>query len=297
MNTGRLYEFLVLSKLLSYSKAAEALYISQSVLTRHIQELEKEMGVPLFNRTTHGVTLTEAGRVMAKEGPELMDKCESAIRRLRSQNMPAQGSIRIGIGLELSYSSNIRQFIQSFLTRYPDIDLKYDVYPGNTPIQTAVQYDLFFTPCTYHEIPATTTRLLTHRYGTFVVLPPSHPLMSRPAVSLHQLVGQTIIVPHAQELFGPYAQNWMLAEKATRGQISIIKVENLSTALFLVSMGKGICIVPRHVKNMISPETFIISISDHNCRFDEYLYYNENGNGAAKLFFEEYQNTLDTTRQ
>ena len=295
MNTGRLYEFLVLSKLLSFSKAAEALYISQSVLTRHIQDMEKEMGVPLLNRTTHGVTLTEAGRILAKEGPELINKCNSAMRRLRSQNMPAQGSIRIGIGLELSYSNTIRKFMQEFLTRYPDIDLKYDVYPGNTPIQTALQYDLFFTPCIYHEIPSTTSRLLARRRGTFAVLPPSHPLMSESAVSLHQLVGQTIIVPHAQELFGPYAQNWMLAEKATRGQISTIKVDNLSTALFLVSMGKGICIVPRYVKNMISPETFIVGISDQNCRFDEYLYYNENGNGAAKLFFDEYQNTLNRT--
>ena len=292
MTTGRLYEFLVLSKLLSFSKAAEALYISQSVLTRHIQELEKEMGVPLLNRSTHGVTLTEAGRVLAKDGPELINKCDSAMRRLRSQNMPAQGSIRIGIGLELSYSNHIRKFIQDFLTRYPDIDLKYDVFPGNTPIQTALQYDLFFTPCTYLDQPPTMQSLVSRRHGTFAVLPPNHPLMSRPAVSLHQLAGQTIIVPHAEELFGPYAQNWMLAEKATRGQISNIKVDNLATALFLVSMGKGICIVPRYVKNMISPETFIVSISDQNCRFDEYLYYNENGNGAAKLFFEEYQNSL-----
>ena len=292
MTTGRLYEFLVLSKLLSFSKAAEALYISQSVLTRHIQELEKELGVPLLNRSTHGVALTEAGRVLAKDGPELINKCDSAMRRLRSQNMPAQGSIHIGIGLELSYSNHIRKFIQDFLTRYPDIDLKYDVFPGNTPIQTALQYDLFFTPCTYLDLPPTMQSLVSRQHGTFAVLPPNHPLMSRPAVSLHQLLGQTIIVPHAEEVFGPYAQNWLLAEKATRGQISKIKVDNLATALFLVSMGKGICIVPRYVKNMISPETFIVSISDVNCRFDEYLYYNENGNGAAKLFFEEYQSSI-----
>ena len=81
----------------------------------------------------------------------------------------------------------------------------------------------------------------------------------------------------------------MLAEKATKGQISIIKVDNLPTALFLVSMGKGICIVPRYAKNLLAPETFIISISDQNCRFDEYLYFNETGNGTAKLFFEEYK--------
>lgn len=293
MNTGRLYEFLVLSKLLNFSKAAEALYISQSVLTKHIQDLEEEFGVPLLNRTTHDVTLTEAGRVLAKEAPELINKCDSAMRRLRSQNMPAQGSIRIGIGLELSYSNHIRGFIQEFLTRYPDIDLKYDVHSGNTPLQTALQYDLFFTPCTFHDLPPAMNRLLARRHGMFAVLPPSHPLMPKSAVSLHQLVGQTIIVPYAQEPFGPYAQNWLLTDKATRGQVSIIKVDNLSTALFLVSMGKGICIAPRFVKNMLAPETFTVSISDINCRFDEYLYYHENGNGAAKLFFEEFQASLD----
>ena len=172
------------------------------------------------------------------------------------------------------------------------IELQYDVYPGNTPIETALRYDLFFTPCTFHDLPDTVKQLLIKRNGTFAVLPPSHPLMAQSAVSLHQLVGQTIIVPHAQELFGPYAQNWMLAEKATKSQISIIKVDNLSTALFLVSMGKGICIAPRYIKNMLAPETFIVSISDQSCRFDEYLYYNETGNGAARMFFEEYRRQL-----
>lgn len=292
MNTGRLYEFLVLSKLLNYSKAAHALYISQSVLTKHIQELEKEVGLPLLHRTTHGVALTEAGRVLAKEAPELISKCESALRRLRSQNMPAQGSIRIGIGLEFSYSEHIRNFFQSFLERYPDIDLKYDVLPGSTPCSVMTQYDLFFTPCVYHDVPETVSHIFSRHHGTFAVLPPGHPLMTRNAISLHNLTGQTIIVPYADELFGPYAQNWMLAEKATRGQLSIIKVDNLSTALFLVTMGKGICIAPLYAKNMLPAETFIISIGDRNCRFDEYLYYNETGNGAARLFFEEFQNTL-----
>lgn len=292
MNTGRIYEFLVLSKLLNYSKAADALYISQSVLTKHIQDMENQLGVPLFKRTTHGVALTEAGRVLAKEGPELLNKCDSVIRRLRNQNVPAQGTIRIGIGLELSYATHIRKFFLDFLSRYPDIDLKYDILTGSTPCHIAAQYDLFFTPCVYHDLPDTSTRILSRHHGTYAVLPPGHPLMSKPAIALHQLAGQTIIVPHAEELFGPYAQNWILAEKATRGQLSIIKVDNLSTALFLVSMGKGICIAPRYVKNMLSPETFIVSISDRNCRFDEYFYYNETGNGVAKLFFDEFQQAL-----
>ena len=41
MNTNRLYEFQVLAEVLSYSKAPKRLFISQSILTRHIQELER----------------------------------------------------------------------------------------------------------------------------------------------------------------------------------------------------------------------------------------------------------------
>ena len=294
MNTGRIYEFLVLAKLLNFSKAADALYISQSVLSKHIQELEEELGCPVLTRNTHGVALTEAGKVLLKEAPRLINKCDSALRRLRSRNSWSKGSVRVGIAMEFAYSNHIRQSFQTFSARYPDIELKYDVFSGNMPNHVAGEYDILFTPCIYHDTPENIRRIMIRRHGTYAILPPQHPLISTAAIYLHQLIGQTIIVPYAQELFGPYAQNWMLAEKATKGQLSIIKVDNLSTALFLVSMGKGICIAPRYVKNMLSHETFIVSISDQNCRFDEYLYYNETGNDAAKLFFEEYQNTLSS---
>ena len=292
MNTGRLYEFLVLSRLLSYSKAANALYISQSVLTKHIQELEKEVGCQLLVRTTHGVALTEAGRVLVKEAPSLINKCDSMLRRLRSNTIGSQGSVKIGVALEFSYSNHIRSFFQTFASRYPDIELKYDVFSGSTPSQVASEFDILFTPCVYHNLPDNIQRLFVRRHGTHAILPPHHPLIATSAVYLHQLAGQTIIVPHAEELFGPYAQNWMLADKATKGQISIIKVDNLQTALFLVSMGKGICIAPRHAQNLMPPNTFDVAISDMNCRFDEYLYFNDTGSDAAKLFHEEFLSTL-----
>lgn len=287
MNTGRLYEFVVLARLLSFSKAAEALYISQSVLTRHIQELEKELGHPVLTRTTHGVALTEAGKVLLNEAPELINKCDSALRRLRSRSAWSKGSVRVGIAVEFAYSGHIRGFFRQFSGQYPDIELKYDVFTGSTPSIVTAEYDILFTPCVYHDIPDNVRRHLLRRHGTHAILPPLHPLISTSAIYLHQLAGQTIIVPHAQEPFGPYAQNWLLADKATKGQLSTIKVENLSTALFLVSMGKGICIAPRYAINLMPSNTFDVTISDRNCRFDEYLYFRESDNEAARLFYEE----------
>ena len=292
MNTGRLYEFLVLSRLLSYSKATDALYISQSVLSKHIQELEQELGCPVLTRSTHGVALTEAGKVLLKEAPELINECDSVLRRLRSRTARNKGSARIGIALEFAYSNHIRKFFRDFSGQYPDIELRYDIFTGNTPSRIVSEYDILLTPCVYHNLPENIHRVLVRRHGTHAILPAQHPLIFTSAIYLHQLAGQTIIVPHAQELFGPYAQNWMLAEKATKGQISIIKVDNLSTALFLVSMGKGICIAPRYAKNLMPPDTFDTTISDVNCRFDEYLYFNDTGNDASKLFYEEFSRTL-----
>lgn len=85
----------------------------------------------------------------------------------------------------------------------------------------------------------------------------------------------------------------MLAEKATKGQVSIIKVDNLHTALFLTGMGKGVCIAPRYVRNLVAMDTFTVTISDRSCRFDEYMYHNESPNGAAALFFEEFRMFLE----
>lgn len=288
MNTAKLYEFRVLADTLNYSKAAKILFISQSILSRHIQDLEEELGVTLFVRSTHGVQLTEVGRMLALRSQELIERCDAAQSRLLRRSVKATGRISIGICLEYSYSGQIRDFFTDFSGRYGDIELIYDVLPGSVPPQTACQYDLLFSPCDYPTLPENINRFHVMSHSTQVLLPPGHPLMSSSSVYLHQLARQTIVVPHADELFGPYAQNYVLVEKATRGQVGSIRVDNLPTALFLVSMGKGICIAPSYAQNLAPRETFHVTVSDRACRFEEYLYYNDQSNSAAQLFFDEF---------
>ena len=292
MNTARIYEFLALAKTLNYSKAAKALFISQSILTRHIQDIEQELGVALFTRTTHGVALTEAGRVFMRECPALLKKCESAANNLHRQQVPVIGTVHVAMCLEYSYSEHISKFFQDFSKRHPGIQIIYDVLPAKVPDPFPIKYDLYFTACVYHNLPGNIHSTLVRQHGTYAILPPGHPLLTRPTIYLHQLSGQTIVVPYADELFGPYAQNWLLTEKAAKGKVSCIKVENLSTALFLVSMGKGICIAPRHAKNLIGLSVFSVPIYDQQCCFDEYLYYQETENTAAALVYNEFMSSI-----
>lgn len=292
MNTEQLNEFLILSRVLNYSRAADMLYISQPVLTRHIQKLEEELGVSLFRRGSHGVTLTEAGRLLSVKAGPLIGKCNNAANLLNIQNLPVKGQVRIGCAVEISYAAYFHTFIRHFTDRYPDIQLTLEILSNGTPLEMTDAFDLLFTPCNYPQLPSGIRQELIHSHGTYVALTPGHALMTKSLIALHQLAGETLIVPYADEIFGPYAQNWLLAEKHTQKRLSCIKAPNLSTALFLVSIGRGLAIVPRYVKNMVPPETFLVGISNQSCRFSEYLYYKAYPeNGAAKLFFEEFRST------
>lgn len=102
--------------------------------------------MPLFRRTTHGVTLTEAGRLLSNQAEGLLEKCDRALSLMRERNMPVQGSVRIACELEISYAAQIREFTARFSERYPDIELVFDVIAENTPPSLCTRYDLVFTP-------------------------------------------------------------------------------------------------------------------------------------------------------
>lgn len=293
MTTERLYEFLVLSKVLNYSQAAQSLYITQSVLTKHIQELEKELETQLFSRTTHEVVLTSAGRRLAEEASSIINHCDDALHMLQSQDIATDGIIRIGCVLEFSYAAHIQVFISRFMERYPGIDIDFEVCSNGTPAETLSSYDILFTPCEYHHIPNNIHQHLINNHETYAALPPGHRLLSKSLLTLRELAGETIIVPFADELFGPYTKNWMLIKKYTHDNVNCIQTSNLHSALFLVSIGKGIAIVPRYAKKLVPFNTFIVGLSNSAARFPEYMYYNENdANGAAKLFYNEYCSSL-----
>lgn len=291
MKTEKLYEFLILSKTLNYSKAAENLYISQSVLSKHIKEMEQELGVKLFSRTTHGVSLTQSGMILAQKAGHLIDHYNTAARSIHMGGFPVSGELHIACALELAYSSHIKVFISRFMELYPDIRVYFDVKSEGTPeeILRSSLYDFIYTPCEYLTPGPDIHMHLLHRHGTCAALPPGHRLLSKSLIHLRDLEGETIVVPFSHELFGPYARNWLLAQKYTHEKINCIKAPNLSTALFLVSIGKGVAIIPRYAKKLASENIRFSGIANDLCCFHEYFYYKEKAeNSAAKLFYEEF---------
>src|SRR5260370_8500748 len=67
MTFRQLETFLAVARAKNFTRAAEALHVSQSTLSQHVLELERELGVRLFDRLGRAVTLTEAGRLLEEQ--------------------------------------------------------------------------------------------------------------------------------------------------------------------------------------------------------------------------------------
>ncbi|RDD71448.1 LysR family transcriptional regulator (plasmid) [Paracoccus versutus] len=96
------YYFLMLAKHGSISKAANALGLAQPSLSEHVARLEARLNTKLAIRGPRGVTLTEAGRFLAREGHKLVDVARALTDSLREMSDELQGTVSIGLPPSLS---------------------------------------------------------------------------------------------------------------------------------------------------------------------------------------------------
>lgn len=96
------YYFLMLAKHGSISKAALALGLAQPSLSEHVARLEARLNTKLAIRGPRGITLTEAGRFLAREGHTLIDAARSLTDSIREMGQELQGGVSIGLPPSLS---------------------------------------------------------------------------------------------------------------------------------------------------------------------------------------------------
>lgn len=128
MFTGKKYVYEVYRER-SFSKAAQNLYISQPSLSARVKKVEEEIGVPLFDRSTSPLQLTEAGRIYidaAEEIFQIEQRVENAINNL---NTLKSGHLSIGAS-NLFAAYVLPPLIAGFKQKYPRIDIQ--ITEGNT---------------------------------------------------------------------------------------------------------------------------------------------------------------------
>lgn len=121
MNIDQLQRFLVVAECLNFTTAAERLYIGQSTISRQIAALEQELGVILLIRGPRSVELTEAGKVLQREGTKLMKHFEEVKDKVVDAGRGASGKLRITT--VPAYFPVLNDLCLQTMETFPDIKL------------------------------------------------------------------------------------------------------------------------------------------------------------------------------
>ena len=96
MDLRQLRYFIGVAERGGFGAAASALNIAQSALSRHIKELEYELGGALLTRTARGVAVTESGKVLLERGRWLLGMVDDIKAEVRIENREPSGTVRLG---------------------------------------------------------------------------------------------------------------------------------------------------------------------------------------------------------
>ncbi|QCP53095.1 LysR family transcriptional regulator [Trinickia violacea] len=114
--------FLSAAELGSFSKAAARIEVKTSTVSRYITELERDLGIALFNRSTRGLVLTEGGRVFREQAVGVVKSLEEAREVTSSLNSSPRGLLRVTMPCTFGRRHVIRH-LPDFMDRYPKIDV------------------------------------------------------------------------------------------------------------------------------------------------------------------------------
>lgn len=160
------------ARLLSFTKAAQELFVTQSAVSRQVQALEEQLGVPLFERRHREIRLTEAGRQMQQAAGEALVLLADAAERIRARGPGHALTVSCSIGFASLW---LVPRLIDFRERHPQVDIRIDANNRLVDLERA-RIDVAVRYCPAKLAPAGALRL----FGEEVYPVCSPALLDRP---------------------------------------------------------------------------------------------------------------------
>ena len=244
INFRLLHYFRVVAEEMNFTLAAQRLNISQPPLSKHIKELESQLGVELFKRTTRSMTLTLAGRTLFHNVEKLLDQAGNALNQVQQLGRGEAGHMVIGI-VGTSVWGGLIPALKRFTQQVENVTWALN---EQTPSQQIIalqkrHIDIgVWREAKQQALPGLASQLLAQEKIS-VVLPVTHPLANGAAITLEALQHDPFIVlPPNEASLGLYLHNLCLQH----GFVPNIahQVNEPQTLMALVAEGYGITLLP-----------------------------------------------------
>jgi DNA-binding transcriptional LysR family regulator len=239
----QLEHFVAVAQECHFTRAAKRLHIAQSGLSASIRSLERELGAPLFLRSTRQVQLTPAGQALLVEALRALAASDAAKDAVAAVQGLLRGSLSIG-SLQCLHAVHLPTLLAGFLSAHPGLEIRLRQGGSGELIELvrAGRLDMAFV-----------SRPVRPAQDVVVTALDSEPLVLACALG-HRLAALDRVKPAelADEQFVDFPADWgtrdladrVLAAAGVERRVAL-EVTDVHSLLDLVAFGLGVALVPR----------------------------------------------------
>ncbi len=261
MELRQIRYFQCVARELSFTKAARILHIAQPPLSRQIKMLEEELGVTVFERLGRGIVLTDAGRYFLDQTEKITQRLEETVNATR--RIGKNDRIWFGVGF---VPSTLYGHMPALIRQLRQLNTQVEI--GLVEMTTLQQFEALKSGridigvgrilLTDDEIE----RLVLTDEPLVVALPITHRLAGKTSVRLADIMDEPLILYPARPR-PSYADHvlHLFRQKGYSPQV-IQEVNELQTAIGLVTATIGISIVPESVRRLHRDDVVYVNLDE-----------------------------------
>ena len=263
-NFHQLYIFYTVAGLQSFSKAAEALHISQPAVSHQVSLLEQYYNQPLFDRLNRRIKLTPAGDIVLDYAQRIFALDEEMKRVLQDLGEVAFGRLILGASTTLG-EYLLPGILSQFLERYPKVEVELSISNTQQITKNVLQQtlDLGFVggPITGEDLviePFVSDEIV-------IIVSPKHPLTGRHDISMEELRKERFIVREKGSATRITAEDWLKKlDVELTIKLELASNEAVKQAVML-GLGPGILSRLAIMREEKSGQLSILNISGFHC--------------------------------
>ena len=253
MELRHLRYFVAVAEELHFARAAERLHIDQSPLSRAIKDLEDDLGVQLFERTTRGTRMTWAGEVMLQDARRILAAVDQARTKVRAAARGGRSQLRIGLTDSLS-QPRLARLSAHFYATEPELELRLFEMSFSQQLM-GLRNDLLDVGFAWGaDVGDGIIAEPIWAEPIEIVLPVGHRLATQKIVSLADAAREPLILANPEIEPGCRAQYEALLSGASGGRaLNIVdQVPSRGMLITLVATGRGIgFIIPSQAEEVV----------------------------------------------
>jgi len=274
MEIKTLKSFVTVASLKSFSAAARELNTVQPAISRHIADLEDELGVSLFWRNTREVKITAAGLSLLKDAKKIIEQESLAKDQARRTAQGEIGTLRIGYMGSASFTF-LPDLVRAYSKQYPNVKIRLFEMSVQEQIDgfDAGKLDIGISRSLPKNVKNDLSVEKLYMDSLFVVVPDSHPIATKKSLNLNELSLEPFILFKRNEAPGLFDKIINECHLSNFTPNISSQPGSMQTVMTEVSSGLGVSIVPGCIQRLYTKGCTFIPIKNHNPSISTELHY------------------------